>query len=101
MNKSNILVVAAIAFAHVNCEHIETPQEREQREWEAPCHDEAVLAATTAGSPNGFKCGNKHHRMHVQVATTPSREEVGAIIFCECERGDSLDAATATEAGSQ
>jgi hypothetical protein len=52
--------------------------------WEEPCADKAWLLATTSGSPSAAECPNKHHRMRVQVATTPSKEEIGALVFCEC-----------------
>jgi hypothetical protein len=74
----------------------EAEQAREQREqanerkaaaiWNGPCADESVLLATTAGSPSGFRCPNRLHRMEVQVATTPSKEEAAALVFCRCER---------------
>lgn len=54
--------------------------------WEKPCTDMSWLLATTAGSPNQAACPNKSHRMRVQVATTPSQEEIGALVFCECQR---------------
>jgi hypothetical protein len=57
-----------------------------QEKWEAPCSDEATLLASTAGSPDHFKCPNKNHVMRVQVSTTPSHEEIGALVFCECAR---------------
>ena len=62
--------------------------DRKRQAWEAPCVDVATLLATTAGSPNETACPNKRHRMRVQVATTASNEEIGAVAFCECERGD-------------
>jgi len=57
-----------------------------QTEWAEPCHDEAMLLATTTGSPDRFECSNRFHRMHVQVATHPSKEEAAALVFCECDR---------------
>jgi hypothetical protein len=54
--------------------------------WEGPCADTSWLLATTAGSPDRATCPNKAHRMRVQVATTPSHEEIGALVFCECQR---------------
>ena len=54
--------------------------------WIAPCTDQSWLLATTAGSPSHAVCPNQRHRMHVQVATTSSNEEVGALVFCECQR---------------
>jgi hypothetical protein len=44
------------------------------------------MVATTAGSPNGFQCWNKHHVMRVEVATKSTSEEAAAIVFCECKR---------------
>jgi hypothetical protein len=55
-----------------------------QSQWIEPCHDSAVLLATTSGSPNAFECPNQLHRMRVQVVTSPSKEEAAALVFCEC-----------------
>lgn len=55
-------------------------------EWNGPCADTAVLVATIAGYTSEHTCANKRHHMHVQVASDPSREEFGAVVFCECER---------------
>lgn len=60
--------------------------------WEGPCTDKSWLLSTTAGSPDVAECPNKHHHMRVQVATTPSHEEIGALVFCECERDEKTDA---------
>ena len=63
-------------------------------QWEGPCADKSWLLATTAGSPDVAECPNKMHRMRVQVATTPSQEEVGALVFCECAHAsEAADAA--------
>lgn len=51
-----------------------------------PCRDEAVLLASTAGSPSHASCHHAQHRMHIEVRTTPSQEEIGAVVFCECVR---------------
>lgn len=51
-----------------------------------PCRETATLVATTAGSPNEHTCPNVAHRMRVQVQTTATKEEVAAIVFCECVR---------------
>jgi len=62
--------------------------EEDQRVHEATygtCHDQSWLLATTAGSPDSARCPNVHQRMRVQVATTASHEEVGALVFCECQ----------------
>lgn len=78
------------SFASVSCDNGPSPAAREQlrkdKEWNEPCASESVLVATTTGSPNSFKCTNKHHVMRVQVTTTKTNEEVGAIIFCECAK---------------
>lgn len=50
------------------------------------CYDESVLFATTAGSPDRFRCPNDRHRMRVEVATRSSPEEAAALVFCECVR---------------
>jgi len=69
------------------CEDGDSKYKREKREaWEGACADKSWLLATTAGSPDMAECPNKHHRMRVQVATTPSHEEIGAVVFCECQR---------------
>lgn len=65
---------------------LQEESQEEAREWNAPCRDESVLLATTAGSPNSFTCPNRLHKMRVQVATAPSNEEAAAIVFCECQR---------------
>jgi hypothetical protein len=60
--------------------------EARDRAWNEPCADKSWLLATTAGSPDSASCPNKLHRMRVQVATTASHEEIGALVFCECHR---------------
>lgn len=70
------------------------PSQKElwQAAWTAPCQDESVLLATTAGSPSSFKCSNRGHRMRVEIASAPANEEFGALVFCECVRpGDGAD----------
>ena len=57
---------------------------------EGECHDQAVLLATTAGSPDERNCPNRRHRMRVTIATTAG-EEVGALVFCECQRDAPAD----------
>lgn len=70
------------------CEESETPQQKHDRlAWTAACSDESTLLASTSGSPNSFRCPNQRHRMRVQTATAAG-EEIGALVFCECERGD-------------
>lgn len=56
-----------------------------QKKWTEPCHDESTLVATTSGSPNSTECLNRNHRMHVEPVTR-SGEEIGALVFCKCER---------------
>jgi hypothetical protein len=58
--------------------------DREWAQWNGPCSDESYLLATTSGSPNSHKCTNHLHRMRVQIASAPSHEEFGAVVFCEC-----------------
>jgi hypothetical protein len=60
------------------------------KEW--PCRDEAMLLATTAGSPDKFSCWHRLHRMRVQVATTASHEEAAALVFCQCDHPEVADA---------
>lgn len=55
-----------------------------ETKYEEPCRDSAQLLATTAGSPNGFECSNKKHKMHIEVATDPTTEEAAAVAFCKC-----------------
>jgi hypothetical protein len=69
-------------------------QESDERR-EGPCADVSWLLATTAGSPNEASCPNKRHKMRVQVATTSSHEEVGALVFCECQKEDVASAMSA------
>ena len=79
------ITALTISLLVIGC--AEQQQKRwEQEQWYGPCHDESSLLATTAGSPNSFKCPNKDHRMRVQVATHPSNEEAAALVFCECAR---------------
>jgi hypothetical protein len=47
------------------------------------CFNTSMLLATTAGSPNGYSCNNKHHKMRVEPVTKAG-EEIGALVFCEC-----------------
>lgn len=63
-------------------------EEARIKQWEGPCADKSWLLATTTGSPSIATCPNKRHHMRVQVATTASNEEVGALVFCECERDE-------------
>lgn len=87
--KGICLLVAVSAIA---CETEEQAALRKMREeWEAPCLDKTVLVATTAGSPNFATCTNKFHRMLVETASEPSKEEFAAVVFCRCERGDESD----------
>ena len=78
--------------AFESSEHQIARQKHEQ--WEGPCADKSWLLATTSGSPSEATCPNKGHRMRVQVATTPSQEEIGALVFCECvHASETADAA--------
>jgi hypothetical protein len=88
VNGKNLFVSVFILIAcESHDESHESKQKRYEREqWEKPCSDEAVLLATTSGSPNSFRCSNQRHRMRVQVATASSNEEAAALIFCECVR---------------
>ena len=81
----HLIFLIVCVCASVGCESVEDSWKRQKQEaWEEPCHDTSTLLATTAGSPNAFACPNKHHKMHVQISTTSSNEEVGALVFCEC-----------------
>ncbi len=81
-------VLAALVAAFVWQDAYEKNQAAQatQEKWVAECHDESVLLATTTGSPSHHTCPNQHHVMHVQVASQPSNEEFGALVFCQCER---------------
>ena len=63
---------------------------QEAIERELPCQDESSLLATTAASPNGFKCPNRDHVMRVEWKTLASNEEAAALVFCECKRDEEL-----------
>ena len=86
------LVVIAIAVLAMACDGPEQEEARqrarEEAAWSGPCADTSWLLATTAGSPDRATCTNKSHRMRVQVASSASNEEFGAVVFCECERPD-------------
>jgi hypothetical protein len=60
--------------------------EKRDAEWNGPCADTATLLATTSGSPSELACPNKRHKMRVTLASAPSNEEFGAVVFCECQR---------------
>lgn len=77
-----------IFFILTACEspNLAEPVKNRQIQWDEPCHDQAILLATTTGSPDSFECSNRLHRMRVQVATNPSKEEAAALVFCECDR---------------
>jgi len=60
-------------------------EEYEQKLYNGPCSDTSAIIATTVGSPSQFQCPNKHHKMHIQIASAPSKEEFGAVAFCECQ----------------
>jgi hypothetical protein len=81
-------LILALALATAACDPPETEEQRAARAWAEPCHDESTLLATTAGSPDHFRCPNRRHRMQVQVATTGSNEEAAALVFCRCANGD-------------
>lgn len=90
--KRELVAVTIFVFCY-GCDHDAEQRkidarnrERERLEREGPCFDESTLLATTTGSPSSYKCPNRKHRMHVQVATHPSNEEAAALVFCECER---------------
>lgn len=61
--------------------------------YEGPCSDTSWLLATTTGSPSTATCPNKAQHMRVQIASAPSNEEFGAVVFCECQR-DGIDGGT-------
>lgn len=75
-----LVVIAITTLVVLACN---TPNLR-KTEWFEPCHDEARLLATTAGSPGRFECPNQKHKMQVQIATGSSNEEFGALVFCKC-----------------
>lgn len=83
----SLLTLVLLGVMVVGCEPKVKPiPEPKTDPWNEPCADKASLLATTAGSPSYMTCPNKLHRMRVQVATTSSNEEIGALVFCECER---------------
>lgn len=85
--KSVILVLAAFVFMACEDPNSESAvARRKHAAWVAECHDESVLLAITAGSPSEYTCPNQQHVMHVQVASQPSNEEFGALVFCQCAR---------------
>ncbi len=67
--------------------------EEARKTWEGPCADRSWLLATTSGSPSSAQCPNKKHHMRVQVVTTSSNDEIGALVFCECARDEDEKAA--------
>ena len=93
-----IICIIGVGLFVTACEKYETQAryEQEQRnkewsemelkEWVGECHDKSWLLATTFGSPDSAKCTNRKHRMKVQLASAPSHEKFGAVVFCECER---------------
>lgn len=87
------ICLLASGLCALQCENPQVAYEREQ--WTSPCKDEAVLLATTSGSPSREACLNRDHRMQVQVATRPSNEEAAALVFCRCVRHADIDAGTA------
>ena len=96
MKYSSFLLISILSISA--CEKYETQAKYEQEKankryaelelegWNGECHDESWLLATTFGSPDRAKCPNRKHRMKVQLASAPSHEEFGAVVFCECER---------------
>jgi hypothetical protein len=52
---------------------------------EVPCRDTAVLLNTSTG-PLTMTCNHRRHHMRVQAVSTPSNEDFGAIVLCECDR---------------
>ena len=97
MSKLSVLILLSVL---VGCDEMNGVADTRRREaekvatWNAPCADKSWLLATTSGSPSEATCPNKEHRMRVQVATTPSQEEIGALVFCECVRAsEAADAA--------
>jgi hypothetical protein len=87
-----LLIASLVALALAGCDYLTGESNRRERvlrnkeNWEKPCSDEAILLATTAGSPNEARCSNREHRMRIQVVTTQANEEIGSIAFCECQR---------------
>ena len=90
-NKSNMhnpkLKVLILLIQMTACDSPKQPDYAaiQQTQWNGSCHDKAMLLATTTGSPDYFECSNRLHRMHVQVATSSSKEEAAALVFCECD----------------
>lgn len=88
-----VVTSAVLALVAVFFKAADYTQTRNQEQWRreeeyrrnGPCSDTSTLIATTAGSPSSVSCENRSHRMRVQPVTR-SGEEIGAVVFCECER---------------
>lgn len=85
-NPTSKILILLIQLTACDNPKVTDPNTQRQTMWTEPCHDEATLLATTTGSPDHIECSNRLHRMRVQVATNPSKEEVAALVFCECDR---------------
>lgn len=93
--------ILGMALLLTGCDFLDMDKEHERNrvrwareaseEWEKPCLDVSWLLATTSGSPSEAKCTNRRHKMRVQVASAASKEEFGAVVFCECLHDDARD----------
>jgi outer membrane biosynthesis protein TonB len=86
MRTAGLVLLLLLTACGVEDDAARQREVQRQKEWNEPCHDQSVLLATTAGSPNSLECPNKLHKMHVQVQTTKSNEEAAALVFCECQK---------------
>jgi hypothetical protein len=85
----NALKALLLLTILAGCDSADRQEEaRLNRIYNGPCQDIASLLATTAGSPNSLTCPNRQHRMRVEIKTSPSNEEIGALFFCECQHPD-------------
>jgi len=83
-----LLILTAMCF--IGCEEGKSPEQKEYdrerlEKYNEPCREYSVLLATTTGSPSTMECPNKLHKMRIQIASAPSKEEFGAVAFCECQ----------------
>jgi hypothetical protein len=84
----DLLLLTILTGCNYEAKQEEARRQELDRIYNGPCRDEASLLATTAGSPNSLTCPNRQHRMRVEIKTSPSNEEIGALVFCECQRPD-------------
>jgi len=54
------------------------------------CMDSVTLVSTAAGTANGITCNNVHHRLRVEPVEK-SGNQIGTLVFCECQKGEPGD----------